>query len=189
MSDAPPTYSRAQQALHWLVALLLLAQIPVGFLIEGYETETVEAVNAALGNNAFNTLYDLHKSVGLTILGLMILRVVVRARRGAPPYGVPLPAWQRVVSGAVHAALYVLLIVTPIIGWLGVSLYTAPVPIYFLFDLRLPFEQNRELSEFLLQDVHGPLAILVTILALVHILAALQHRIIRKDEVLDRMIR
>lgn len=186
MSRAP-TYTPLQKTLHWLVALLVLAQIPGGLLIEGYEQPTVEAVNAALGENAFNTIYDLHKSVGLTILGLMILRVGARATRGKPPYLHPLPAWMRLASGAVHASLYVLLIVTPIIGWIGVSAYPAPVPFFFLFDLQLPVAEDRPLSEWLLGSVHGPLGLLIGILAVIHILAALQHRLIRRDEVLSRM--
>jgi cytochrome b561 len=183
-----PEYTPVQKTLHWLVALLVLAQIPVGIVIAGYEQETVRAVDAALGENAFNTIYDLHKSVGLTILGLMIVRVGARATMGKPPYAQPLPSWQRAVSGFVHGALYVLLIATPIVGWLGVSAYTAPVPVFFLFDATLPTGQDRELSNWLLHDVHAPMALLIGILAAVHVLAALQHRFIRRDEVMGRMI-
>ena len=180
-------YRPSQRALHWLVALLVIAQIPLGLLIEGYEQPTVDAVNRALGDNAFNTLYDLHKSIGLTVLGLMILRVVARARHGAPEHADPLSLRVRLASGAVHVALYVLLIVTPIVGWWGVSAYPAPVPFWFLFDAALPVAPDRGLSNTLLGSVHGPLGILVGILAIVHVLAALRHRLIERDAVMSRM--
>lgn len=180
------THHWALKTIHWLVALLVVGLIPVGLLIEGYEQPTVERVNAALGPGAFDTIYDLHKSAGLTVLGLMILRVAVRASVGAPDHRPPLKAWERVGSRIVHAALYALLIATPIVGWLGVSLYPAPAPWFFLVDLRLPVEADRALSETLL-GVHGPLAITVGILAAAHVLAALKHWLVNRDRVMQRM--
>ncbi|WP_339948446.1 cytochrome b/b6 domain-containing protein [uncultured Albimonas sp.] len=184
---AAPVYPRIQRALHWLVALCVLALLPLGFYIEGYEPEAVEAANAALGPGGFDLLYALHKSFGLTVLGLMILRVVARAAMGEPAYRTPLPRPLRIASHTVHMALYALLIATPVVGWVGVSAYPAPADFWFLADLALPIGANRELSETLLGDVHGPLAILLMFLALAHVLAALKHRFIDRDEVMGRM--
>ena len=192
MTPAAPrrrAYHWTQRLIHWLVALCVLALVPAGLLIDGYQQERVEAVNAALGPDAFNTIYSLHKSVGPTALGLMVLRVVARAVHGEPEYVAPPSSAARVASGVVHAALYALLLLTPIVGWIGVSLYPAPAPFWFLFDARLPLAADRELSEMLLGDVHGPLGILVAILAAAHILAALKHRIVNRDEVWGRMVR
>ncbi len=190
MTPADPrrrAYHWTQRLIHWIVALCVLALVPVGLLIEGYQQERVEAVNAALGPGAFNIIYSLHKSVGLTVLGLMVLRVVARAVHGEPAYREPPSAATRVASGVVHAALYALLLLTPIVGWIGVSLYPAPAPFWFLFDARLPLQGDRELSDMLLGDVHGPLGILIGILAAAHVLAALKHRLVNRDEVWGRM--
>ncbi len=180
-------YHWTQRLIHWLVALAVLALIPAGLIIEGYQQDRVDAVNAAFGPGAFDTLYSLHKSLGLTVLGLMVLRVAARAMHGEPSYRRPPSARTRVMSGIVHATLYVLLFITPIVGWIGVSAYPAPAPFWFLFNARLPIAADRELSETLLGDVHGPLAILLAILAAVHALAALKHRIVDRDEVWGRM--
>ncbi|MDF2232033.1 cytochrome b/b6 domain-containing protein [Albimonas sp. CAU 1670] len=183
-----PVYPLVQRVLHWLVALCLLALLPLGFYIEGYEKEAVDAANAALGPGGFDLLYALHKSFGLTVLGLMVLRLVARAAMGEPAYVRPLPPLLRLASRTVHVLLYVLLIATPVVGWIGVSAYPAPADFWFVADLALPVGENRALSEFLLQDVHAPLAILLAILAAAHVLAALKHRVIDRDEVMGRMI-
>lgn len=183
-----PRYAWIRRMLHWAVAVFVLLQLPTGYVIAGYEKDTVEAVDATFGKGAFNVLYDLHKSMGLTVLGLMVLRVVAKAGAPNPEYRPPIKAWERTASHAVHVALYGLLIVTPIVGWVGVSLYPAPAPFYFLVDLRLPIGEARGPSEFLLGNVHAPLGILIGILAAVHILAALKHRLLNRDGVWERMI-
>ncbi len=183
------SYRGLQKLIHWLVALLVIATVPIGLIIEGYDPEVVKRVDAALGENAFNRLYDLHKSIGLTILGLMIVRVVARATWGAPPYARPLTAFERVGSRIVHTLLYLVLLATPVVGWVGVSLYTAPAPWFWLVDLRLPLAKDRELSELLLLDVHGPLAFLLLLLVLAHVGAAFKHLLVNRDGVFFRMIR
>lgn len=183
------SYHWTQKVIHWAVFACLLALVPAGLLIEGYQREVVERVDGALGKGAFNVVYDLHKSLGLTVLGLMILRVAARAAHGAPPYARPLKAWERVASGGVHLLLYALLIAAPIAGWVGVSAFPAPVPFFFIADLALPVAENRAYSEWLLQDVHGPLAIMAALLACAHIAAAFKHRLIDRDGVFARMTR
>ena len=180
-------YHWALKLIHWTVAILVIGLVPVGLIIEGYRQEMVDQVNATLGPGGFNLIYDLHKSAGLTVLGLMILRVVVRAVHGAPEHVPPLKPWERVASRLVHWLLYGLLIVTPIVGWLGVSTFPAPAPFRFLFDAKLPVEANRAVSDFLLKNVHGPLAITIAILALVHMAAAFKHWLVNRDRVMQRM--
>jgi cytochrome b561 len=167
----------------------VIATVPIGMIIEGYDPAVVKQVGATLGEGGFNTLYDLHKSIGITVLGLMIVRLVARATYGAPPYAEPLTAAERIGSHIVHGLLYVVLFATPIVGWIGVSLYTAPAPWFWLVDLRLPLEKNREVSEFLLLSVHGPLAMLLVLLVIGHVSAAFKHLLVNRDGVFYRMIR
>lgn len=185
--EAEHSWSKYHRALHWAVAACVIALVPVGLLIDGYQRETVAAVDGALGKGAFNTIYDLHKSLGLTVLALMALRVISRATKPAPPYAEPLKPFEKMVSGLVHGTMYLLLFVVPIVGWIGVSAFPAPAPVFFLFDAKLPIEADRALSERLLHDVHGPLAILLAILVVAHIGAALKHRV-EKDGVWERMV-
>jgi cytochrome b561 len=178
-----PRYAWLRRMLHWAVAVLVLLLLPTGLYMAGFEPGRVQAVEGLFGEGAFNVLYDLHKSMGLTVLGLMILRVVAKAAAPNPDYAPPLKGWEQRASHAVHVAMYGLLIVTPIIGWLGVSLYPAPAPLFYIWDLRLPIGEARGASEFLLWYAHAPLAILLGILAAVHVLAALKHRLTRRDGV------
>ncbi|MEC9435667.1 MAG: cytochrome b/b6 domain-containing protein [Pseudomonadota bacterium] len=181
------TYPAPRKALHWLVALCVALLVPIGLLIEGYEADKIEAVNAVLGEGGFDAIYDLHKSLGITVLALMVLRVAARAIWAAPPYARPLSGMEKLASGAVHALLYILLIVTPVVGWIGVSLYPAPVPVWGLFDAILPIAPDREISEFLLGGVHGPLGLLIGFFAVAHVAAALKHGLVDRDGVLGRM--
>jgi cytochrome b561 len=183
------SYRGLQKLIHWLVAALAITTIPIGMIIVGYRQEMVKAVDGALGEGGFNMIYDLHKSIGVTILALMIVRVALRALWGAPPYARPLSTFERIGSRIVHGTLYVLLLVTPVVGWLGVSTYTAPVPWFWLFDVRLPVEKDRALSDFLLQDVHRWLGLLVLLLVLAHVAAAFKHLLVNRDGVFWRMIR
>lgn len=181
-------YTPLQRALHWIVAALVIALIPAGLLIEGYDPEVAARVNGALGAGAFDLIYDLHKSAGLTVLGLMILRAAARAARPPAPHDPPLRAWERAASRIVHLLLYALLIAAPIVGWIGVSLYPAPAPVWFLFDARLPLTPDRALSETLLGQVHGPMGVMIGLLAAAHVLAALKHAFIDRDGVMRRML-
>ena len=73
------------------------------------------------------------------------------------------------------------------VGWIGVSLYPAPVPVWGLFDAALPVAPDRAVSEFLLGGVHGPLGLLIGFLDVAHIAAALKHGLVDRDGVLGRM--
>lgn len=180
-----PRHAWLRRMLHWAVAILVILLIPAGLVMDEVPRESLDGT---FGAGAYNLLYDLHKSAGLTVLGLMILRVVAKAAAPNPPYAPPLKAWQAAASHAVHVALYALLILVPVVGWLGVSLFPAPAPFWFLVDLRLPIGEWRDASGFLIGWLHGPLAILLGILAAVHLLAALKHRLVDRDGVWERMI-
>lgn len=171
-------YGFAARLLHWLVAVLVIVQIPVGL----YMVARGEATNfdALTGH-----LYDLHKMTGFTLLWLMVLRILVRVTRGAPPPVATLTPFERTASSAVHHLLYVLLLIVPLLGWAGISAYPA-LNIFGLFNLPAILPANQPLANKIL-SVHGLLAVLLGVLALLHIAAALQHRFIKRDGVLRRM--
>src|SRR5512147_1487394 len=108
-SDAPARYTRTAIALHWLIAILVLGQFAWGWWMQGIPKQPVgPRVDA----------YNLHKSIGLTILALMLVRLVWRLGH-RPPALPPMPLWQAVAARSNHAVLYAVLVALPLAGYLG----------------------------------------------------------------------
>jgi cytochrome b561 len=171
-------YSFAARALHWLVAAFVICMVPLGlYMVSRGAATNFDALTGQL--------YDLHKLAGFTVLWLIVLRVLVRLRRGAPPPLPTLTPLERIASTAVHHLLYLLLLVVPVLGWAGISAYPA-LNIFGLFNLPGILPANEQLANKIF-SVHGLLAQGLGILALIHIAAALRHRFIKHDGVLRRM--
>ena len=171
-------YSFAARALHWLVAAFVICMIPLGlYMVARGEATNFDALTGRL--------YDLHKLAGFTVLWLIVLRVFVRLRRGAPPPLATLTPFERIASGAVHHLLYALLLVVPLLGWAGISAYPA-LNLFGAFNLPGILPANEPLANRIL-GLHGLLAQGLGILALIHIAAALRHRFVEHDGVLRRM--
>lgn len=181
-----PVYDRVSRLLHWLVAGLVLALIPLGLVMT--------RMTGPLG--AKFELYQWHKSIGLTIGALMLLRVIWRATHRPPPLGPEAPAWEHALAQLVHLALYALLLLLPVIGWLMVSSSSLPIPTYF-YKL-VPVPHLASLSELpaaekagyesLFKFLHAWLAYALASLVILHVLAALRHHLVLKDGVLARML-
>ena len=172
----PPAagYTLTARVLHWLMAVLVLIQIPLGVLI----------ANLEMGD----ALYSLHKSIGVLILPLVVIRLLWRLTHPAPPLPSDIPPHQRFAAEAMHWVFYALLFVQPIIGWIATSAYPAPVPFFGLFNLPPIWGEDNALAERL-YFVHRWLGIGMAFLLCGHIGAALFHHFIRKDDVLTRMLR
>jgi cytochrome b561 len=175
--SAPAGYSGLQKALHWGTALLILGLAPVGLYMTGLPW----------GNETKNRLYELHKSFGLIVASLVLVRVAVRLRRGAPPLELGIPAWQRRAAHASHAALYGLLVLVPLLGWAGTSACCAPVNLFWTLPLTLPVSGGMDVGKAILA-VHGAAALLLVGVVAVHAAAALQHHWLRRDATLLRML-
>ena len=118
-SPEPPRYGVPARLLHGLMALLLFMQVPVG-IVMSYRGNVLNLWNAVT-----DFLYSAHKSIGFVLLILLLLRALFRLTAGAPPPEPSLAPWQRRIAAANHAGLYLFLLVVPMLGWLGVSLFPA----------------------------------------------------------------
>lgn len=171
-------YSLISRLLHWLVAGLIVSQYVLAELSE-YAEDNEEIVKQ-LG------LLANHKSIGMTIVMLAVLRLLWRIFNKPPALPSAMPVWQQRASGLAHCSLYGLIFAIPISGWLMSSATAYSVSWFNLFvfpDLVGPSESLAGR----LHDVHELLAKLMFVLALVHIAAALKHHFIDKDQVLTRM--
>lgn len=169
-------YPGTSKLLHWLIALCVLVTIPVAIVMTRLDP-----------GPTMNTLYNFHKSLGVLILILMLLRLANRLVVGAPAPDPSLERWERAASSAVHGLLYVLLLAMPIVGWIANSAYGAPTPFFGLFALPALVGKNEALAMQLF-TLHRLTGFAVAALALGHIGAALQHHFIKGDGVLRRML-
>jgi cytochrome b561 len=137
-------------------------------------------------DNVTNVLYSGHKLSGLTILVIVLWRLAYRASRGAPADEPTIEAWHRILSRLNHWGLYVLLVAAPVAGYIGISLFPA-LDIFGLFSLPGVVAPDKEAAKTAF-GIHRLLVMLLALLIAMHVGAALYHYIIRKDNVLGRMI-
>lgn len=173
-------YSRTARVLHWLTVLLLAAQFPVGFYM-AYRGNTLN-----VWDSLTNTMYSGHKLSGLLILLIVVLRLLYRTTQGAPPDEPTLEPWHRMAGHLNHWLLYALLIAAPIAGYIGIALFPA-LDIFGLFKLPALVAPDKEAAKTLFAW-HGALVIALGALITLHIGAALYHYLVRKDDVLGRML-
>lgn len=179
-----PRLAFVRRLLHWIIAVLVIGMIPAGLVFtEGANKGWIEAI---FGEGQSAVLYDLHKSTGVLVMALMAVRIGAKLVWPAPAYSPRLPLLERVASAAAHAALYVLLVTTPVLGWLGTGAFPAPVPVFGLFHMPAPLGPDQALSETLLHW-HSLSAFALGAVAVVHVAAALYHRNVRNDTVFDRI--
>ncbi|HEX2200246.1 MAG TPA: cytochrome b [Burkholderiales bacterium] len=166
-------YDRTAVILHWVVGLAVLAQFALGWWMLGVP-------KGGDGERAW--WFNLHKSIGMTLGALVLLRLAWRLR-GAPP-GLPLPAWQRFAAEASHWGLYACMLTLPLSGFLG-SVFSG-YPIRY-FGLRLPDAALASAPlKNLMSAVHETAAWALAALLALHIGAALWH-LARRDGVFRRM--
>jgi cytochrome b561 len=183
MMNVPPDpqrYGVPARLLHWLMVLLLAVQIPAG-LVMSYRGNVLN-----LWNQLTDFLYSAHKSIGFVLLILLLLRVLVRVIAGAPWPEPGLAPWQRRIAAANHTGLYVLLLVLPLLGWLGTSLFPA-LEVFGVVSLPAISAPDRAAADTVF-TLHRLGAFLLVALIGVHVAAALHHHFIRRDGVLRRML-
>src|SRR5690348_9851871 len=164
------------QAFHWLIAALIVVQGAIGLtMVELGTTPTKVRV------------FALHKSIGLTVLALVLLRLAWRLTQRAPRE-VPMPAWQRAAARLSHFLLYVLILALPFSGWLFNSAANFPLEWFGLFHVpSLTRGLDPVLKAFALR-AHVVLFWVLFAIVAIHVAAALWHHYRQRDDVLLRML-
>ncbi len=169
-------YPKGFRWLHAIVALLVICMLFAGFSLSG------------LSDGLKPTAYLLHKSTGLLILSLMLVRLMWRVRFRAPGLSPLLPKYRVFIEKLVHRSFYVFLILMPMSGWMmSVAANRAP-SFYGLFTLDLPFIPKDPVLATNLFKVHATTAIILISLILLHITFNTLHVVLNKDKVINRMI-
>jgi cytochrome b561 len=177
LRNTAEAYGSFAKFLHWAIVLLILPQY---FLMEGAEEFPEGSQQAA-------QLVDLHKSLGLLVLILAVVRIAWKIINRPHPAPIGDVAWQRKAAAAGHGMLYLLILLQPLSGWILVS--TADYPLSLFGWLTVPpiVGPNHDLHETM-EEVHEVLFWLTVAVAAVHVAAALFHHWVLKDQTLRRML-
>lgn len=174
--DTETRYTTVAVTLHWLIAILVITQLTLGWTM-------IEIPREPVGVRAY--WFNLHKSIGITIALLAVVRLLWRWSHRPPPLPASVPLWQRRAAAVSHALLYVCLIGMPLIGFLGSTFSGYPIK-YFGITLPEWGYKSDELKSFF-SAVHLGLAWIFMTLIAVHAGAAIKHVLVDRDRVFWRM--
>jgi len=165
------------QLFHWVIVALVITQFVLGTL------------SASLPNSSFAKFKYLtpHKSIGLTILALAVLRLGWRSLNPTPTLPDTLRPYEQALAKFTHFALYLLLFVMPLTGWAMSSARSFPVSWYGIVQLPDFVAHDPALYQTL-HTTHAVLAWSLGAIAVLHVAAALKHHFVLKDDVLKRML-
>lgn len=176
MQQAPEGYSTAARLMHWIVAVLVLLMIPAGFVM------TREGISRPLQD----TLFLFHKNSGVILFAIVVVRLIYRQVNPPPALPDHVPGWQRLAADISHRLLYVALFVMPISGYVRVRAGGFPIEGLDALGVGTFVPRSDSLAAFA-QSVHFFTAFFIVGLVTVHVGAALQHAVLRRDGVFFRM--
>jgi len=177
MRERRSRYSTVSILLHWTIFVLIFANATFGGWME--EAPPAEKLG----------YYQLHKSVGITVLLLSLIRLGWRIAHPWPVLPGDMAMWERILARGTHVLFYILMIGAPLLGWAAASASGAPeVPLYGAVPApNLPVPEGEDLSETL-GGIHKAMVKGIYVVLGLHVLGALKHHFYDKDEVLHRML-
>lgn len=170
------TWGAVARGFHWLIAALILVQFVIGSVAEDMKLTPAKL-----------DLFVWHKSIGVTVLVLVLLRLAWRL--GNPPPAMPAgtPAWEHKLAAIAHWLLYVLIFAVPLSGWWISDASRVPFKAFFLLPMPDFIATDRALQEAA-AEVHEALTTALLLVVIVHVAAALRHHFLLHDDVLRRML-
>jgi cytochrome b561 len=169
-------WGAVSQLLHWLIVALIIVQVTLASMADDLPSGMKKL-----------SLLARHKSVGITILMLAILRLLWRWMNPTPVLPQTLRSWEQSLARLTHVLLYVLLFAMPLSGWTMSSARGFPVSWFGFIQLPDLVPKNKSLYEALLMT-HSTLAWVLGAVVVLHVAAALKHHFMLKDDVLRRML-
>lgn len=172
-------YSLALRILHWLIGLMLLVMIGVGWYMASLPMESELKYE----------IYPVHKSFGLTVLGLVIIRIIVRFFSNNPPLPEGLATWERWLTKTTHFLFYLLMLVIPLVGFMSSDFQNFQVE-FFGYEIPEIFTNNEGYAE-IMHELHETFAYFLLLLIILHVAGTIKHRWFDKGsdtDVLKRML-
>ena len=176
LRNSDERWGAVSQGFHWLIVILIVVMAYLGLtMVDLPNTPHKIAV------------YTLHKSIGICILALVVLRLGWRLYAGRPPELAGIPTWQARIASATHAALYLLLFAVPLSGWVVNSSTGFPLHWFNLVNLP-PIASKSDALHDVVRPLHEWLFWSLIVLACVHAAAAIYHHLFQRDDTLARML-
>ena len=169
-------YTRTAVTLHWLIALLISAALPLGLYMHDLPLSPHKL-----------RMYSYHKWIGVTVFLFSVIRLTWRATHRPPPMPETMRNWEKIVAESVHFLLYALIFIIPISGWLMSSAMGFQTVWFGVLPLPDLVGKNKVLADQL-HEVHENLNYGMLLLLLAHVGGALKHHFIERDDVLVRML-
>jgi cytochrome b561 len=179
-------YTGVAIILHWIVAVLLIVNVVLGLTADYFPESAIRSV------------IDLHKSIGITVLGLVILRILWRLSHKPPAMPTTYAPWERAAAHFAHGALYLIILALPVSGWMHDSAWkgaaTHPILLYGLIPWpRIGWIENvdpaqKERLHTAFFAVHAYAAYALYALLALHIIGALKHQFWDREPELQRML-
>jgi cytochrome b561 len=171
-----PRYTPVAIGLHWLIGLMILISFGVGIYMTDLSLSPTKL-----------RLYSWHKWAGVTIFGLVLVRILWRLTHPAPPLPQGVPRWQRATATGAHYLLYALMFAIPLTGWLMSSAKGFQTVYFGILPIPDLLEKSKDLGETLAL-VHKTLNYTMAVIVFAHIAGALKHHFVDKDTILRRIL-
>ena len=197
MNHSTTSYTKTAKVLHWLIAIGIFGMFALGWFMSELPKEAPKQMAYDLFNLGIYTwnlteeisprtfYFNLHKSIGVTIFALILIRILWRITHRPPALLASYKAWESKLASGAHHLLYLLMVALPVSG-----VIMATYSKYGIKWFGIPFIKgldNNPMRE-LFKDVHEIIGLIILLVIIVHILGALKHKFIDKDDTLKRML-
>lgn len=176
MADPQPGYRPAARWLHWIVAAIVLLMIPAGLIM----------IRDGISRPVQDALFLFHKNMGVLLVPVILVRILYRLTHKAPPLPPSIPGWQRIAARLSHVMLYLLLVVMPVSGFVRVRAGGFPIELLDRLGVGPWLPKSERVAE-VAQSIHAIGAYALIAVLAIHVAAAIQHALIRRDGVWSRM--
>lgn len=170
-------FGAVHKFFHWVIAVLVIVLLCVGIYMAEAELAVPQRIQ----------IFSLHKSLGITVLALAVLRILWRMANIRPAHMATHAAWERMLATCIHFLLYAALLMMPLTGWIMSSAKGYPVRVFDLFNLPNIVGQSESIAK-LANTMHEYAAYTLIVMIGLHVAGALKHHIIDRDDTLRRMI-
>jgi cytochrome b561 len=197
MNHDSTRYTKTAKVLHWLIAIGIFGMFALGWFMQALPKEAPKAMAFDLFNLGIYTwqmaeeisprsfYFNLHKSIGVTLLSLILIRILWRLTHKPPSILSSYQVWERKLANGAHHLLYLLMVALPLSGLL--MAINSKYGVKWFGIMLIEGLDNKAIRE-VFKDAHGIIGLVILLVIIVHIIGALKHKFIDKDETLNRML-